>query len=146
VIKLYWKSDFKDKKKRHKTFNTKVNDDSVFFFSDSEKKEKINDEIAVLFKKTLNKMFKSEWVSNSEFFSYIIDQLQLFSDSLICMKHWWIRVKKRHLYFYYCEVIIMWIELRNSVRLSLTLYIFKLEVNLLFRKWMCKMKLYRNFD
>ena len=45
-----------------------------------------------------------------------------------------IKVKKRHLYFHYCEVIIMQIKLKNSIRLSSTLYMSKLEVNLLLRK------------
>ena len=57
-----------------------------------------------------------------------------------------IKVKERHLYSYYCEVIIMQVRLRNSVKLSLTLYIFKLEINLLSRKQMCKMKLYKSFN
>ncbi len=57
-----------------------------------------------------------------------------------------IKVKKRHLYSYYCEVIIMQIELRNSVRLSSTFYMSELEINLLSEKQMCKMKLYKSFD
>ena len=57
-----------------------------------------------------------------------------------------IKVKKRHLYSYYCEVIIMQIKLRNSVRLSSTLYMSELEINLLSEKQMCKMKLYKSFD
>ena len=57
-----------------------------------------------------------------------------------------IKVKKRHLYSHYCEVIIMQIELRNSVRLSLTLYMSELEINLLSEKQICKMKLYKSFD
>ncbi len=57
-----------------------------------------------------------------------------------------IKVKKRHLYSHYCEVIIMQIELRNSVRLSSTLYMSELEINLLSEKQMCKMKLYKSFD
>ncbi len=45
-----------------------------------------------------------------------------------------IKVKREHLYSYYCEVIIMQIRLRNSVRLSLTLYVFKLKINFLSKK------------
>ncbi len=40
----------------------------------------------------------------------------------------------------------MQVRSRNSVRLSSTLYMSKLEINLLLRKWMCKMKLYRSFN
>ncbi len=57
-----------------------------------------------------------------------------------------IRVKKRHLYSYYCEVIIMQIRSKNSVRLSSTLYVSKLKINLLSKKQMYKMKLHKSFD
>ena len=45
-----------------------------------------------------------------------------------------IKVKREHLYSYYCEVIIIQVRSENSVRLSLTLYVFKLEINFLLRK------------
>jgi len=55
------KSVYKDKSKRHRTFNAEINDsDDDDFSSEFEKKEKISDKIVVLFKKTVNKMFKSE--------------------------------------------------------------------------------------
>ncbi len=57
-----------------------------------------------------------------------------------------IKVKKRHLYSHYCEVIIMQVKSENSVRLSSTFYMSKLKINLLLRKQMCKMKLYRSFN
>ncbi len=57
-----------------------------------------------------------------------------------------IKVKKRHLYFHYCKVIIMQIKLKNSIRLSSTLYIFKFKINLLSEKQMYKMKLYKSFN
>jgi len=59
MIKLHQKSIYKSKK--HKAFDTEVNDsnDDNFFFEFKEKK-KINNEITVLFKKTVNKMLKSE--------------------------------------------------------------------------------------
>jgi len=60
--------------------------DYASFYTLTEK-EKISDKITVLFKKTVSKMFKFEWIVNSEFFLYIIDQLQLFSNSFIHMKH-----------------------------------------------------------
>ncbi len=50
------------------------------------------------------------------------------------MRHQQIKVKKRHLYSHYCKVIIMQVKSENSVRLSLTFYIFKLKVNLLSEK------------
>ena len=62
------------------------------------------------------------------------------------MRHQQIKVKREHLYSHYCEVIIIKVKLRNSVRLSLTLYVFKLEINLLLRKQMYKMKLHKSFN
>jgi len=61
AVKLYQKSVYKEKEKRHRVFDTEVSDsnDDVFF-SESNKKEKVSDEIAALFKKTVSKMFKSE--------------------------------------------------------------------------------------
>jgi len=74
AVKLYQKSVYKEKEKRHKVFNTEVsNNDNNDFFSEFKKKEKVNNEIAALFKKTVSKMLKSEWVADSEFFSYIIN-------------------------------------------------------------------------
>ena len=62
------------------------------------------------------------------------------------MKYQQIKVKKKHLYSYYCEVIIMWVDSENSVKLSSTLYVFEFEVNFLLKKWMCKIRLYRSFN
>ncbi len=59
VVKLYQKSVYKEKEKRYKVFNTEVNDnDDNDFFSEFEKKEKVNNEITALFKKTINKILK----------------------------------------------------------------------------------------
>jgi len=74
AVKLYQKSVYKEKEKRHRVFDAEVsdsNDDD--FFSEFEEKKKINNEITALFKKTVSKMFKSEWVADSKFFSYITD-------------------------------------------------------------------------
>jgi len=58
---LYWKLIYKEKKKRYRVFNTEVNDsNNDDFFFKFEKKKKINDEIAVLFKKTVSKILKSK--------------------------------------------------------------------------------------
>jgi len=59
AIKLHQKLVYKNKNKKHKTFNAKVNDSNDDdFFSEFKKKKKVSDEITVLFKKTVNKMFK----------------------------------------------------------------------------------------
>ncbi len=74
AVKLYWKLIYKEKEKRYRVFDAEVsdsNDDD--FFSEFKKKEKVNNEIAALFKKTINKMLKFKWVADSEFFLYIIN-------------------------------------------------------------------------
>jgi len=74
AVKLYWKSVYKEKEKRHKVFNTEINDNNDNgFFSKFKKKKKVNNEIAALFKKTVSKMLKSEWVTDFKFFLYITD-------------------------------------------------------------------------
>ncbi len=61
AVKLYQKSVYKEKEKKYRVFNAKVNNnnDDDFFFKFKEK-EKINNEITALFKKTVSKMFKSK--------------------------------------------------------------------------------------
>jgi len=61
AVKLYQKSIYKEKEKRHKVFNIEVNDsNNDDYFFKFKKKKKVNNEIAALFKKTVNKMFKSK--------------------------------------------------------------------------------------
>ncbi len=59
AVKLYQKSVYKEKEKRYRVFNTEINNNNDDdFFSEFKEKEKINNEIAALFKKTINKIFK----------------------------------------------------------------------------------------
>jgi len=59
VIKLHQKSVYKDKSKRHRTFDAKINDSNDNdFFSEFKEKKKFNNKIAVLFQKTVSKIFK----------------------------------------------------------------------------------------
>jgi len=61
AVKLYQKSVYKEKEKRHRVFNAEVSDsNNDDFFSEFEEKEKVNNEIAALFKKAVSKMFKSK--------------------------------------------------------------------------------------
>ena len=74
AVKLYQKLIYKEKERRYRVFDAEINNsnDDDFFFKFKEK-EKVNNEITVLFKKTVNKMLKSKWIADSEFFSYIIN-------------------------------------------------------------------------
>ncbi len=59
AVKLYQKSVYKEKEKRYRVFNIKVNDSNDDdFFSEFKEKKKINNEIAALFKKTVSKILK----------------------------------------------------------------------------------------
>ncbi len=59
AVKLYWKSVYKEKEKRYRVFNVEVNNSNDNdFFSEFKEKKKVNNEITVLFKKTISKMLK----------------------------------------------------------------------------------------
>jgi len=61
AVKLYQKSVYKEKEKRHRVFDVEVSDsDNDDFFSEFEEKKKVSDEITALFKKAVSKMLKSE--------------------------------------------------------------------------------------
>jgi len=61
AVKLYQKSIYKEKEKKYRVFNAEVSDsDDDDFFSEFKEKEKVSNEITVLFKKTVSKMLKSE--------------------------------------------------------------------------------------
>jgi len=61
AVKLYQKLIYKEKERRYRVFDAEINNsnDDDFFFKFKEK-EKVNNEITVLFKKTVNKMLKSK--------------------------------------------------------------------------------------
>jgi len=61
AVKLYQKSVYKEKEKRHRVFDVEVSDsDNDDFFSEFEEKKKVSDEITALFKKAVSKMLKSK--------------------------------------------------------------------------------------
>jgi len=56
---LYQKSVYKEKEKRYRVFDAEVsNSNDNDFFSEFKEKEKVNNEIAALFKKIISKMLK----------------------------------------------------------------------------------------
>jgi len=76
----------------------------------------------------------------------MIDQLQHFNDSLVCIKRCIIKVEERKLYVNHCDTAVMQNHHENSVKLFSVLHVFKLEVNLLFERRMCKKDLQESFD
>ena len=76
----------------------------------------------------------------------MIDQLQLFSDSLVCIKKCIIKVEERKLYINHCDTAVMQDHHENSVKLSSVLHVSKLKVNFLSERRMCKKDLQESFD
>jgi len=74
------------------------------------------------------------------------DQLQLFNDSLICIKRCIIKVKERKLYVNHCDTAVMQDHYENLVKLFFVLHIFKLEMNLLFERRMYEKDLQESFN
>jgi len=61
AVKLYQKSVYKEKEKKHRVFDAEVSDsDNDDFFSEFEEKKKVSNKITALFKKAVSKMLKSE--------------------------------------------------------------------------------------
>jgi len=74
------------------------------------------------------------------------DQLQLFNDSLVCIKRCIIKVEERKLYINHCDTAVMQDHHENSVKLSSVLSVSKLKMNLLFERKICKKDLQESFD
>jgi len=135
----------KNKHKKHRVYNVKSDDSEISDNNEKNENEK-SENIAVLSKNIVSKIFKFNWVADSDVFSHMIDQLWLFSDSLVCIKKCIIKVEERKLYVNHCDIAVMQNHHENSVKLSSVLYVSKLKVNLLFERRMCKKDLQESFD
>ena len=134
--------------KKHKTFDAETDEKSDFQLSESSFKNEneLNEKIAALFKKIISKISRSYWVADSDVFSYMTDQLQLYRDSLMQICWVIIKIRERRLYVNYCDTVTMQDQIRNFILLYYILYVSKLGVNLLSEKWMCKKDLWESFD
>jgi len=74
------------------------------------------------------------------------DQLQLFSDSLVCIKRCIIKVEEEKLYVNHCDTAVMQDHHENSVKLSSVFHVSKLKMNLLSERRMCEKDLQESFD
>ena len=76
AVNLWWQM-FKHDSKRYKTFNAETDEKSDFQLSESsfKNKNKSDEKIAALSKKIISKISKSYWVTGSNVFSYMTDQL-----------------------------------------------------------------------
>ena len=139
---------FKHDWKRHKTFDAETDEKNGFQLSKlSFKNENESDKkIAALFKKIISKISRSYWIADSDVFSYMTDQLQLFRDSLMQI-HWVIiKIEEKRLYADYCDTVTIQDQTENFILLYYILYVSKLDINLLSEKWMCKKDLWESFN
>ena len=135
----------KSKHKKHRVYNMKSDDFEIFDDNEKDENEK-SENIATLSKNIVNKISEFNWVADSDVFSYMTDQLWLFSDSLVCIKRCIIKVEERKLYVNHCDTAVMQNHHKNSVKLSFVLHVFKLRMNLLFERRMYKKNLQESFN
>ncbi len=135
----------KSKHKKHRVYNAKSDDSEISDNNEKDENEK-SENIAALSKNIVSKISEFNWIADSDVFSHMIDQLRLFSDSLVRIKRCIIKVEEEKLYVNHCDTAIMWDHHENSVKLSSVLHVFKLEVNLLSERRMCKKDLQESFD
>ena len=147
AVNLWWQM-FKHDWKRHKTFDAETDEKSDFQLSESSFKNEneLNEKIAALSKKIISKISKSYWVADSDVFSHMTDQLQLFRDPLMQICWVTIKVEEERLYADYCGTVTMQDQTENFILLYYILYVSKLDINLLSEKQMCKKGLWRSFD
>jgi len=134
----------KNKYKKHKVYNAKSN--SEIFDDDENDENEESENIATLSKNIVSKISEFNWIADSDVFLHMTDQLQLFSEFLICIKRCIIKVEERKLYINHCDTAVMWNYHENSVKLFSVLHVSKLEVNLLFERRMCEKDLQESFD
>ncbi len=134
----------KSKYKKHKVYNAKS--DSEISDNDENDENKESENIAALSKNIVNKISEFNWIADSDVFLHMTDQLQLFSESLICIKRCIIKVEEKKLYVNHCDTAVMWNHHENSVKLFFVLHVSKLEMNLLSERRMCKKDLQESFD
>ncbi len=135
----------KSKHKKHRVYNVKSDDSEISDNNEKDENEK-SENIAALSKNIVSKISEYNWVADSDVFLHMTDQLWLFNDSLVCIKRCIIKVEEEKLYVNHCNTTVMQDHYENSVKLSSVLHVFKLEVNLLSERRMCKKDLQKSFD
>ncbi len=134
----------KSKYKKHRVYNAKS--DSEISDDDKNDENEESKNIAALLKNIVSKIFKFNWIADSDVFLHMIDQLWLFSESLICIKRCIIKVEEEKLYVNHCDTAVMWNHHENSIKLFSVLHVSKLKMNLLSERRMCKKDLQESFD
>ncbi len=134
----------KSKYKKHRVYNVKS--DSEISDNDENNENEESENIAALSKNIVSKISEFNWITNSDVFLHMTDQLRLFSESLICIKKRIIKVEEGKLYVNHCDTAVMWNRHENSVKLFSVLHVSKLEMNLLSERRMCEKDLQESFD
>ncbi len=135
----------KSKHKKHRVYNVKSDDSEISDNNEKDENEK-SENIAALSKNIVSKISEFNWVADSDVFSHMIDQLQLFSDSLVCIKRCIIKVEEKKLYINHCNTAVMQDHHENSVKLFSVLHVSKLKMNLLSKRRMYEKDLQESFD
>ena len=136
----------KNKENKQKTYNVEIfsmNSDSFIDvnFNNEENMKKI----VALFKKLINKIFKSNWIADIDVSFYMINQFRFFNKSFISIKKRTIKIEKRILHSNQCETMIIKVK-DDECRLTNVLYVFNLKINLLFERRFTKKDLQESFD
>ncbi len=82
-------------------------DDSEISDNNEKDENEKSENIAALLKNIVSKISEFNWVANSDVFSHMTDQLQLFSDFLVCIKRCIIKVEEKKLYINHCNTVVM---------------------------------------
>jgi len=72
-------------KRKNQIYNVKIVSKKKFSIQKSEAVDESDKKITAIFKNIINKISQLDWVVDSDVSSYMINKLQLFSDSLMCM-------------------------------------------------------------
>jgi len=134
----------KSKYKKHRVYNVKS--DSEISDDDENNENKKSENIAALLKNIVNKISEFNWIADSDVFLHMTDQLQLFSESLICIKRCIIKVEEEKLYVNHCDTAVMQDHHENSVKLFFVLHVSKFKMNFLSERRMCEKDLQESFD
>jgi len=134
----------KSKYKKHRVYNAKS--DSEISDNDENNENEESENIAALLKNIVSKISEFNWIADSDVFSHMTDQLQLFSEFLICIKRCIIKVEEEKLYVNHCDTAVMQDHHENSVKLFSVLHVSKFKMNLLFERRMCEKDLQESFD
>ena len=137
----------KKKKEKHKHHALVVENEDHFdtWTSDFDLNDLNEKKLIVISKKMINSISADSWIVDSDAFTSMTDNLQLFRNSLKSIKRRVIKIGEERLYSDKCDLTCVR-DKKSRIRLITTLYVSNLEVNLLSMRRLCEMKLKESFD